>query len=37
MIFYVFSDSHGYGKNMETVLREQLPDELIFLALKGMS
>ena len=31
MIFYVFSDSHGYSKNIEAVLREQLPDELIFL------
>ena len=31
MKYFVFSDSHGCSKNMETILRDQLPDELIFL------
>ena len=31
MIYYVFSDSHGYSDNMLAVLRKKLPDELIFL------
>ena len=31
MLYYVFSDSHGYSKNMLNVLKQQLPDELIFL------
>ena len=31
MIYYVFSDSHGYSGNMLAVLQHKLPDELIFL------
>ena len=31
MNYYVFSDSHGYSDNMLTVLKQQQPDELIFL------
>ena len=31
MIYYVFSDSHGYSNNMLTVLKKKLPDELLFL------
>lgn len=31
MIYYVFSDSHGYNENMLAVLNQKLPDELIFL------
>lgn len=31
MIYYVFSDSHGFSKNMLTVLKQKLPDELLFL------
>ena len=31
MVYYVFSDSHGYSGNMLAVLQKRLPDELIFL------
>ena len=31
MTYYIFSDSHGFSRSMEAVLREHLPDELIFL------
>ena len=31
MIYFVFSDSHGYRNNMLTVLKQKQPDELIFL------
>ena len=31
MEYFVFSDSHGYSNNMMTVLKQHLPDELIFL------
>ena len=31
MLYFVFSDSHGYSGNMLAVLQQKLPDELIFL------
>ena len=31
MLYYVFSDSHGFSGNMLAVLQQKLPDELVFL------